>query len=98
MAPKNVEATMMAFSGSVMNISLGALGSISGVIINKVFVGVSSKDLRNYSTLIYIQILFNFYQLAIVQLIPTMKEIEETIQTRTTKRKEEESKTDQVEI
>jgi len=54
LAPKKVEATMMAFSSTVMNISLGALGSLSGVIINTLFVGVSEDDLSKYSTLLYI--------------------------------------------
>ena len=61
MAPKNVEATILAFSSTVMNISLGAIGSLSGVIINSLFVGVSADDLSNYSTLLWIGILFNFY-------------------------------------
>jgi len=66
MTPAHVEATMMAFSASIMNISNGLLGSVIGVGVNKWFVGVTSDDLSNYSTLIYIQILFSFYQLAVV--------------------------------
>jgi len=66
MTPAHVEATMMAFSASIMNISNGLLGSVIGVGVNKWFVGVTSYDLSNYSTLIYIQILFSFYQLAVV--------------------------------
>jgi hypothetical protein len=66
MTPAHVEATMMAFSASVMNISNGLLGSVIGVGVNKWLVGVTSTDLSNYSSLIYIQLLFSFYQLAVV--------------------------------
>ena len=72
MTPAHVEATMMAFSASIMNISNGLLGSVIGVGVNKWFVGVTSEDLSNFSTLIYIRIIFVFYQLAIIGFIPTM--------------------------
>ena len=40
--PLNVETTMMAFSTSIVNLSRGQLSQMTGVIVNKLFVGVTS--------------------------------------------------------
>ena len=38
---------MMAFSITLVNLSLGALGNIMGLLINKYFVGVTKGNLSN---------------------------------------------------
>ena len=55
---------------------------MTGVLINS-YVGVTAEDLSKYYILVYIQIAFGFYQLAIIRLIPVMDEIKETINIRT---------------
>ena len=52
--PTYVEATMMAFSITLVNLSLGALGNIMGLVINKYFVGVTKDNLSNMWVLIVI--------------------------------------------
>ena len=37
MTPMNVEATMMAFSASIVNMSNGLMGSLTGALLNKYF-------------------------------------------------------------
>ena len=55
---------------------------MTGVFINYYFVGVTADDLSNYYILVYISIAFGFYQLLLIQLIPTMDEIKTTIDLR----------------
>jgi len=79
LAPPHVEATMMAFSASVVNLSRGVIGQLTGAFINKYFVGVTAKDLSNY----YILVLLGFgnilWELCIIRLIPVQKEIDAAI-------------------
>ena len=82
MTPPHVEATMMAFSASVMNLSNGLVGQLIGVFINKHFVGVTEKDLSNFSKLAWISIFFGIYKLFVIRFIPKMAEIKATIEVR----------------
>ena len=43
--PPHVEATMMAFSMGVLNISLELMGQIIGVIVNQHYIGITEYDL-----------------------------------------------------
>eukprot|EP00347_Sterkiella_histriomuscorum_P010122 403377520 len=75
--PKNVEATIFATLTGISNLSSGVLSPMSGVIINKLFVGVSTENLENYWQLVVIQLFSAFVPLVLYRLIPTKKEIEE---------------------
>ena len=57
MTPLNVEATMMAFAGSVLNVTNGVIPRLIGVFIN-MFVGVSKDNMSNYYILKIINIVF----------------------------------------
>ena len=81
MTPPHVEATMMAFSASVMNLSNGLVGQLVGVWINS-YVGVSKDNLSNYHYLAWISLFFGFYKLLVIQFIPKMAEIKATIEDR----------------
>lgn len=39
---------MMAFSASVVNMSRGLIGSLTGAAINKYIVGVTEENMENY--------------------------------------------------
>lgn len=46
--PQHVEATMMALSASIVNLSRGFLGDCTGAFINHQFVKVTKEDMSNY--------------------------------------------------
>jgi hypothetical protein len=46
--PSHVEATMMALSASIVNLSRGFLGDCTGVFINHYFIKVTKEDMGNY--------------------------------------------------
>ena len=48
LSPKKVEATMMSFAYTLIQLSIGFLSTMMGVLVNKYFVGVKSNDLSNY--------------------------------------------------
>ena len=50
LTPLNVEATMMAFAASVVNLSQGVIGKLSAIAINH-FVGVEKGNMQNYYVL-----------------------------------------------
>ena len=83
MTPMNVEATMMAFSASVVNMSNGLMGSLTGYILNKYFFQVTKENLHErYYIIPIIQIFCCFYELVIIRLIPTNEEIKDEIEKR----------------
>ena len=47
MTPPHVEATMMAFSTTIVNMSYGFVGSFSGYIINKYFLQITKENLHD---------------------------------------------------
>ena len=75
LTPLNVEATMMAFAASVVNLSRGLVGKLSAIAINSYFVGVEKDKMENYYMLKIIAIVACFYQIAIVKLIPLKNDI-----------------------
>ena len=77
----NVEATMMAFSASVVNMSRGIMGSLTGYYLNKYLFHVTKDNLHEkYYIIPIIQIVCCFYEIAIIRLIPTNAEIQEEIE------------------
>lgn len=52
--PPHVEATMMALSASIVNLSRGFLGETTGAFINHYFIGVTKNDMSNYYLLNYL--------------------------------------------
>ena len=94
MTPENVESTMMAFSASVINLSRGVIGSLTGAAINKYLVGVTEDDLSKLYILALIDLCSCFYELLIIPMIPTKKDIEEEMD----KRKENEENNQTVNI
>jgi hypothetical protein len=82
LTPPHVETTMMAFSMSVVNLTMGFTGNIIGVFINKVFVGVTSEDLSKFYLLSLISVGFYIYQFFLIRLIPTRVEIDAAVRER----------------
>lgn len=70
---------MMAFSASVVNLSRGVIGQLTGAFINKYFVGVTAKDLSNYYILVCIGFGNLLWELCIIRLIPVQKEIDAAV-------------------
>ena len=68
--PAHVETTMMAFSASVVNLSRGLIGQLTGAAINKYLVGVTEKNMGNYYVLTLIGFGSVIYELFIIRLIP----------------------------
>ena len=88
LAPPHVEATMMAFSASIVNLSRGMIGQLTGAFINKYFVGVTAKDLSNYYILVLIGFGNLLWELCIIRLIPVQKEIDAAVILRQSQREE----------
>ena len=61
---------MMAFSASVVNLSRGLLGQLTGAAINKYLVGVTKDNMENYYVLSLISLGSIVYELFIIRLIP----------------------------
>ena len=79
MTPERVEATMMAFATSCMNLSAGGLPEILGLTINKWFLGISEDDLSNYYLVPVILLFATLYEIMIIRFIPLMKDIQQDI-------------------
>ena len=77
MVPDNVEATMMAIAAGVINFSRGTMPEMSGIFFNQ-FIGLSDKNLttENYKWVQIIPLLFTFWELLIIRLIPLNSDIE----------------------
>ena len=72
---------MMAFSASIVNMSNGLMGAITGRFINKYFLKVNEENLHEkYYIIPIVQICCCFYELLIIRLIPTNQEIKEEIE------------------
>ena len=82
LTPPHVETTMVAFSASVFNISLGLIGQMIGVGVNKLFFGVSEKDMSKYPLLGWMGVCFTVYEYLLIRIIPTNKEIDATVRQR----------------
>ena len=72
-----VEATMMAFAATMLNIAYGVIGKFSGIFIN-LFVGVTKDDLSKYWILKLINVVSYLpYQLIFIWMIPLKAELNE---------------------
>lgn len=72
---------MMALNASIVNLARGTLGSLTGILVNKYFVGASKEDFekKDFSKLeIFIWIGFGsiFINVFFMRLIPIKKDIE----------------------
>lgn len=82
LTPPHVEATMMAFSASIVNMSRGLIGQLTGVAINKLFLHITQDDLSNYYLLPFISLGCAMYEFWIIKLIPVQSEIDACIKQR----------------
>lgn len=76
---------MNAFTTTLLSLTYGVCGGLMGIFINKCFVGITSKNLKNMYLLAIIMIAFDIYVLALVRLIPLKKDIEEYTQLKADK-------------
>jgi hypothetical protein len=90
LAPDHVEATMMAFSASIINMSNGLIGSLTGYYVNKWFVGCSKDELSKYWILVCISIGSCLFEFTFIHLVPTKEEIEKELKDRSDQNAEEE--------
>ena len=70
---------MMAFSASAVNLSRGLIGQMTGVLINKYFVGVTQENMSNFYVLSLIGLGCCVYEYFIIKLIPIQSEIDACI-------------------
>ena len=73
--PPRIEATIMAFLTSCLDLEKSVISPSVGTLINKYFVGVNKKDLSNYSTLVLIALIGSILVFLILPLIPTKVQI-----------------------
>jgi Na+/melibiose symporter-like transporter len=74
--PKNIEATVFALFTGVLNLSGIVISPNMGILVNKLFVGVTLSSLENYYKLVFIQLLLSFVPLLLLSMIPMTEEIE----------------------
>jgi len=80
MAPEHVESTVMAFSASIVNLSRGFLGELTGAYINKQFIGIDGTNVgEKFYIIIYLGFFMAIYNFYMIKLIPLQKEITEVI-------------------
>lgn len=75
--PKKIEGTVFAFLTGTVNFAHTVISPMIGVWINKNFVGVTSKNLKNYSTLCFIVFVCSFFGFLVLPLIPLKTQIME---------------------
>ena len=73
--PSHVEATVFAFSTSVIKGSRQLGGYSFAVLLNNLFIGMTSTDLKDLYKAILMTILFRLLVLTYIFMIPTQKEI-----------------------
>ena len=73
---------MMAFAASTVNLRRGFIGELTGVWINKTFVGVTGEDLSKFYILSYIGLGCIVYEFFVIRLIPILEEIDKEITTQ----------------
>ena len=76
--PKHVEATVFAVFTGLFNLSNGLLSPNMGILINKLFVGVTLDNLSKFYQLVIIQLVLVLTPLLIIGLIPLKAEIVES--------------------
>jgi MFS family permease len=75
--PKHIEATVFSFFTGIFNLSAMVISPNIGVLINKLFIGVTTANLENYYKLQMIQLVLSVIPLFLLFLIPLKSEIKE---------------------
>jgi hypothetical protein len=75
--PPNIEATVFALFTGLFNLSSIVISPNVGILINKLFVGVTLDNLSDYYKLVFIQLMLSFIPIFLQFLIPMKYEIEE---------------------
>jgi hypothetical protein len=75
--PPNIEATVFALFTGLFNLSGIVISPNVGIIVNKLFVGVTLDNLSEYYKLVFIQLMLSFVPIFLQFLIPMKYEIEE---------------------
>ena len=76
--PNHVEATVFAVLTGLFNFVSLVLSPNIGILLNKLFVGVTSANLYNYYQLALIGTFCSLTPFAFIRLIPTKAEVEES--------------------
>ena len=76
-SPTHVEATIFAFSASVINGSLMFVPKMMGVLYNKLFFHVTADNLENLYKCYIFELVGILVFIPFVKLIPTWEEVEE---------------------
>lgn len=75
--PPNIEATVFALFTGLFNLSAIVISPNVGIVLNKLFVGVTLDNLSEYYKLVFIQLMLSFVPIFLQFLIPMKYEIEE---------------------
>jgi hypothetical protein len=75
--PPNIEATVFALFTGIFNLSAIVISPNMGIIVNKLFVGVTLDNLSEYYKLVFIQLMLSFIPIFLQFLIPMKHEIDE---------------------
>ena len=75
--PPNIEATVFALFTGIFNLSSIVISPNMGIIVNKLFVGVTLDNLSEYYKLVFIQLMLSFIPIFLQFLIPMKHEIDE---------------------
>lgn len=73
--PTRIEATCFAFLTGTINFCNGVISTYLGTVVNDQFVGVTSNDLSNFTTLALISFITSFFPLAFLSLVPLKSDI-----------------------
>jgi hypothetical protein len=74
--PNHIEATIFAVLTGMFNFVYTVLSPNMGILINKIFVGVTSQELDNFYLLAIIGIVCSLIPWTFIKLIPTKAEVE----------------------
>jgi hypothetical protein len=77
--PNNIEATVFAVLTGLSNFVYLVLSPNIGIVLNKLFVGVTLSNLNNYYKLVVIGLFCSLIPFAFIRLIPTKAEVEASI-------------------
>lgn len=75
--PPNIEATVFALFTGLFNLSAIVISPNMGIIVNKLFIGVTLDNLSEYYKLVFIQLMLSFIPIFLQFLIPMKHEIDE---------------------
>lgn len=76
-SPTHVEATIFAFSASIISLCMTFFGKMMGVVYNSLFFHVTADNLEDLYKMYILEMCCTFLCLCYVPLIPTWAEVEE---------------------